>query len=333
MKKAKVLLFEKVHRKGLEYLEQQGCELVFPQAVNEEALLKVVPAVEGIIFRTRGYVSRRLMEAAPHLKVVGRHGVGLDNLDIDAATDLGIWVVSTPEANSQSVAEMVLSLALMLSRKIPQSMRALQEGRWEDRNTHVGQELLGRTLGIVGLGRVGSTIARIWHHGFGCPILFRDIVPKPEWESALGAKLASLAELLRTSDYVSLNVPLTEETRGMIGERELSMMKKSAFIINAARGPVWQERAVYKAITQGWIAGAAADVFEEEPTDYNNPLLRLENFVGTPHVAAHTQEAMQRMSMVAEDIVRVIRGKAPQYPANQPKTARQTVVPTELRHS
>lgn len=327
MPKPKVLLFEKVHRKGLEYLEREGCELVFPEAITEEALLKVVPPVEGIIFRTRGYLSRRLMETAPHLKVVGRHGVGLDNLDIEAATELGIWVVSTPEANSQSVAEMVLSLALMLSRRIPQSMRALQENRWEDRNTYVGQELLGRTLGIVGLGRVGSAVARIWHHGFGCPIIFRDIVPKPEWESALGARPVSLDEALRQSDYVSLNVPLTPETRGMIGERELSVMKKSAFIINAARGPVWQEKAVYKALKEGWIAGAAADVFEEEPTPPDNPLLRLENFVGTPHVAAHTQEAMQRMSMVAEDIVRVIRGKPPQYPANQPRTVRQAVIP------
>jgi D-3-phosphoglycerate dehydrogenase / 2-oxoglutarate reductase len=324
MSRPKVLLFEKVHRKGLEFLQQSGCELVFPEATSEEALLKVVTPVEGI---TRGYLSRRLMEAAPNLKVVGRHGVGLDNLDIEAATNLGIWVVSTPEANSQSVAEMVLSLALMLSRKIPQSTRALKENRWEDRNTYVGQEILGRTLGIVGLGRVGSTIARTWHHGFGCPIVFRDIVPKPEWEIALGAKPVSLEEVLRQSDYVSLNVPLTSETRGMIGERELSIMKKTAHIINAARGPVWQEKAVYKALTEGWIAGAAADVFEEEPTAPDNPLLRLENLIGTPHVAAHTQEAMQRMSMVAEDIVRVIRGHAPKYPANRPKTARQTVVP------
>jgi D-3-phosphoglycerate dehydrogenase len=287
----------------------------------------VVSGVEGIIFRTRGYLSRRVMEAAPKLKVVGRHGVGLDNLDMEAATELGIWVVSTPEANSQSVAEMVLSLALMLSRKIPQSLRALREGRWDDRNTYLGQELLGRTLGIVGLGRVGSSIARIWHYGFGCPILFHDIVPKPEWENALSAKPVSLEELLRSSDYISLNVPLTTQTRGMIGERELGMMKKSAFIINAARGPVWQEQAVYKALKEAWIAGAAADVFEQEPTAHDHPLLGLENFVGTPHVAAHTQEAMQRMSMVAEDIVRVIRGKAPKYPANQPKTARQTVMP------
>ena len=283
--------------------------------------------MEGVIFRTRGHLNRRIMEAAPKLRVVGRHGVGLDNLDIEAATELGIWVVSTPEANSQSVAEMVLSLALLLARKIPQSLRALQENRWEARNIYVGQELLGRTLGIVGLGRVGSTIARMWRHAFGCPILFRDIVPKPEWEEALGAKPVSLEELLSKSDYVSLNVPLKSDTRGMIGERELAMMKKSAFIINAARGPIWQEKAVLKALQEGWIAGAAADVFEEEPTSPDNPLLRLENFVGTPHVAAHTHEAMQRMSMVAEDIVRVIRGELPKYPANEPKTIRQTVAP------
>jgi len=325
MAKSKVLLFEKVHRKGLEYLEQQGCELVFPERISEESLLKVVSDVEGIIFRTRGYLSRRLMEAAPRLKVVGRHGVGLDNLDMEAATEMGIWVVSTPEANSQSVAEMVLSLVLMLSRKLPQSMRALQENRWEDRNTYIGQELFGRMLGIVGLGRVGSSIARIWHYGLGGSILFRDIIPKTQWESALGARSVSLEQLLRESDYVSLNVPLDSNTRGMIGEPELKLMKKSAFIINAARGPVWQEAAVSKALREGWIAGAAADVFEEEPTAPDNPLLKLDNFIGTPHVAGHTQEAMQRMSMVAEDIVRVIRGQAPKHPANQPRSARQNV--------
>ncbi len=326
MTKPKVLLFEKVHRRGMEYLEREGCEIVFPESLDEAGLMKAAQPVEGIVFRTRGYLSRKIMEAAPHLKVVGRHGVGLDNLDMEAATELGIWAVSTPEANSESVAELVLAMALGLSRHVPQTMRALKENRWEDRNTYVGQELLGRTLGIVGLGRVGSTIARIWNRAFGCPILFRDIVPKPEWEQALGAKPVSLDEVLRNSDYVSLNVPLKSDTRGMIGERELSLMKKSAFLINAARGPVWQEKAVYKALTEGWIAGAAADVFEEEPTAPDNPLLRVDNFIGTPHVAAHTQDAMQRMAMVVEDIVAVIRGKAPKHPANQPRSARQSVL-------
>ena len=145
MAKPKVLLFEKIHRKGIEYLEKEGCEILFPEAITEEALLKVAPVAEGIVFRTRGYLSRRLMEAAPNLKVVGRHGVGLDNLDMEAATELGIWVVSTPEANSQSVAELVLLLALSLARQAPQTVRALKEHRWEDRNRYVGQEILGKT--------------------------------------------------------------------------------------------------------------------------------------------------------------------------------------------
>jgi D-3-phosphoglycerate dehydrogenase len=324
MAKPKVLLFEKIHRKGMDYLEQEGCEILFPAATTEEALLEVVPAADGIVFRTRGYVNRKLMDAAPRLKVVGRHGVGLDNVDMEAATEAGIWVVNTPEANSESVAELVLLLALSLARHAPQAIRALKEHRWDDRNKYVGDEILGKTIGIVGLGRVGSAIARIWHRAFGCPVLFRDIVPKPEWEQALGARPVSLDELLKAADFVSLNVPLKADTRGMIGERELALMKKSAFIINAARGPIWQEKAVIKALRENWIAGAAADVFEEEPTAHNNPLLSLENFIGTPHVAGHTQGAMQQMAMVVEDVVAVIRGKAPKYPANQPKSARQT---------
>ena len=134
MAKPKVLLIEKIHRKGMDYLEKEGCEIIFPPAATEEALLKVVPAVDGIVFRTKGHLSRKLMETAPRLKVVGRHGVGLDNVDLEAATELGIWVVSTPEANSQSVAELLLLLALSLARHSQQTVRALKEHRWDDRN-------------------------------------------------------------------------------------------------------------------------------------------------------------------------------------------------------
>ena len=326
MAKPKILLFEKIHRKGMDFLEQQGCEIVFPESMEEKSLVKAATGVSGVVFRTHGFVSRRLMESSPGIQVVGRHGVGLDNLDIPAATELGIWVVSTPEANSESVAEHFVTLALMLSRKVPQSMRALKAGRWEDRNLCIGQELFRKVLGVVGLGRVGSTIARICHQAFGMKIIFRDIVPKPQWEKSLGAQPASLDEVMRLSDYVSLNVPLTAETRGMIGSRELSLMQKNAFIINTARGPVWREADVLQFLKEGRIAGAAADVFEGEPASSENPLFPLENFIGTPHVAAHTLEAMQRMAMVVEDVVAVIKGREPKYPANRPENLRETTI-------
>ncbi len=329
MTQPKVLLFEKIHKKGMEFLQGEGCEIIFPHSTDEAALLEIVPQVSGIVFRTRGIVSRRLLEAAPNLRVVGRHGVGLDNVDVDAATEMGVWVVSTPEANSESVGEHFLAFVLMLSKKIPQSMRALVTGPWEARNSFVGQEFFGKTLGIVGLGRVGSTIARMCHRAFGTKILFRDIVPKPEWEKTIGAEPVSLERLLQESDYVSLNVPLTKLTRGMIGAKELSLMKSTAFIINTSRGPVWKEADLHKALADGWIAGAAADVFEHEPTALDNPLLRLDNFLATPHVAAHTVEAMQRMAMVVEDVVAVIQGKAPKHPANQPRFSRKvTLIPS-----
>jgi D-3-phosphoglycerate dehydrogenase len=326
MSKAKILLFEKIHRKGMDFLEQQGCEIVFPESLEEKTLIKAAVGVSGVVFRTHGFVSKKLMESSPGIQVVGRHGVGLDNLDIPAATELGIWVVSTPEANSESVAEHFVSLALMLSRKVPQSMRALKAGRWEDRNLYIGQELFGKVLGVVGLGRVGSTIARVCHHAFGMKIIFRDIVPKPEWEKALGAQPVSLDEVMSCSDYISLNVPLTGETRGMIGSRELGMMRKGAFIINTARGPVWKEAELFHILEEGRIAGAGADVFEKEPASSENPLLSLENFIGTPHVAAHTQEAMQRMAMVVEDVVAVIHGREPKYPANRPAKLREPTI-------
>ncbi len=326
MAKPKILLFEKIHRKGMDFLEQQGCEIVFPESLEEKALVRAATGVSGVVFRTHGFVSRSLMESSPGIQVVGRHGVGLDNLDIPAATELGIWVVSTPEANSESVAEHFVSLALMLSRKVSQSMRALKAGRWEDRNLYIGQELFGKVLGIVGLGRVGSTIARICHHAFGMKVIFRDIVPKPEWERALGAQPVSLDEVMSRSDYISLNVPLTSETRGMIGARELGLMQKGAYIINTSRGPVWKEAELLHCLKEGRIAGAAADVFEKEPASSENPLLPMENFIGTPHVAAHTQEAMQRMAMVVEDVVAVIKGQEPKYPANRPVKLREAAI-------
>ncbi|MFN8009619.1 MAG: hydroxyacid dehydrogenase [Terriglobia bacterium] len=326
MAKPKVLLFEKIHRKGMDFLQQAGCEIVFPESVDESSLVKAAAGVSGVVFRTHGFVSRRFMEASPEIQVVGRHGVGLDNLDMAAATELGIWVVSTPEANSESVAEHFVTLALMLSRKVPHTMRALKAGRWEDRNLYIGQELFGKVLGVVGLGRVGSTIARICHQAFGMKVIFRDIVPKLQWEKALGAQPVSLEDVMRHSDYVSLNVPLTPETRGMIGWHELGLMQKHAYIINTARGPVWKEADVVRALKEGCIAGAAADVFEKEPASGENPLLFLENFIGTPHVASHTQEAMQRMAMVVEDVVAVIKGREPRYPANRPEKLRQVTV-------
>jgi D-3-phosphoglycerate dehydrogenase len=313
------LLYEPMHEAGTSLLRQYGTVTVAP-ALDEATLVSAARDADAIVIRANGKVSRAVIEAAPELKVVGRHGVGLENVDVAAATERGIWVVYTPEANSESVAEHFVLLAVALSKRFLESDQDLRAGKWNVRYEHIGRELYGKTLGVVGFGRIGRNTARICHRGFGMPVLYSDVVgAPPEVEADTGARRVSLEELLRTADYVSLNLPLTPETRHVIGRERIRLMKPTAYLCNLGRGPLWDEKAVREALEHRWIAGAGTDVFEEEPTGKENPLFRHRNFVCTPHMAAHTEEAMRRMSLVAEDIVAVLQGKEPRWPANRPK--------------
>jgi len=313
------LLYEAMHDAGTSLLRQHG-ELIMAPALDETTLLSLVQDVDAIVIRANGKVTRTLMEAAPQLKVIGRHGVGLETIDVPAATERGIWVVNTPEANSESVAEHFVGLALMLSKRMLEADQALRAGQWKVRNEYIGRELFGKTLGVAGFGRIGRTTARICHHGFGMPVIYYDVVAAgPGVEAETQAKRVSMETLLRTADYVSLNLPLTPETRHFIGREQIRMMKPSAYLLNLGRGPLWDEKAVLEALEQQRIAGAGTDVFEEEPTGQDNPLFRQRRFVCTPHMAAHTDEAMRRMSLVAEDVLAVLQGKEPRWAANRPK--------------
>jgi D-3-phosphoglycerate dehydrogenase len=313
------LLYEPMHEAGTSLLKQHG-EVIMAPALDEATLTPVVRDVDAIVIRANGKVTRTVMEAAPKLRVIGRHGVGLETVDVPAATERGIWVVNTPEANSESVAEHFVGLALMLSKRMLEADQALRAGQWKVRNEYIGRELFGKTLGVAGFGRIGRTTARICHHGFGMPVIYYDVLAAdPGVEAETKATRVKLDELLRAADYVSLNLPLTPETRHIIGREQIRMMKPTAYLLNLGRGPLWDERAVLEALEQQWISGAATDVFEEEPTARANPLFRHRRFVCTPHMAAHTDEAMRRMSLVAEDVVTVLEGKEPQWPANRPR--------------
>jgi D-3-phosphoglycerate dehydrogenase len=313
------LLYEPMHEAGTSLLKQHG-EVIMAPALDEAALVSVVRDVDAIVIRANGKVTRTVMEAAPKLRVIGRHGVGLETVDVPAATDRGIWVVNTPEANSESVAEHFVGLALMLSKRMLEADQALRAGQWKVRNEYIGRELFGKTLGVAGFGRIGRTTARICHHGFGMPVIYYDVLAAdPGVEAETKATRVKLDELLRAADYLSLNLPLTPETRHIIGREQIRMMKPTAYLLNLGRGPLWDERAVLEALEQQWISGAATDVFEEEPTAKANPLFRHRRFVCTPHMAAHTDEAMRRMSLVVEDVVAVLEGKEPQWPANRPR--------------
>jgi len=205
----RILLFEPMHEAGTRLLREQG-EVVLAPALDEATLLSAVAEVDAIVIRNGGAVTRRLMEAAPRLKVIGRHGSGLDTIDLAAAAERGIRVVYTPEANCQSVAEHFVAMALVLSKRLLEADRALREGRWEVRHEYYGRELSGKTLGVVGFGRVGRATARICHHGFQMPVLYHSrSAAGPEAEAQCGARRAGLEQLLRAADFVSLNLPLT----------------------------------------------------------------------------------------------------------------------------
>jgi D-3-phosphoglycerate dehydrogenase len=317
MKNFKILLYEDMNETGKALLEEKA-EICFARSLEEASLIKEVKEINGIIIRANGKVNRRLMESAPKLKVVGRHGVGVENIDLEAATEKGIWVVNTPDANDISVAEHFFGLALILSKMLKKADIALREGRFEARYQYIGNELHGKALGILGFGRIGRAVGRIGHKGFDMKILYYDALRYEEMEKELKATKASLKEVLSESDYISINLPMLPETKGLLGGREFGWMKPSAFIINLARGPIWDEKVLHQVLKEKKIAGAGSDVYELEPASKGHPLFELENFVGTPHMAAHTEEALRRMSLVAEDVIRVLEGKTPVHPVNRP---------------
>lgn len=326
MPEFKVLLFEPIHEKGLSHLRENGAEVVQAPGFTPEDIKGCVGEVDGIIARAQGFIDGPVMDAAPRLKVVGRHGIGLDNIDVPAATERGIHVVNTPLAPVEAVAEYVAMGMVAVSRKTVAADGATRKGDWGFRNRVHGPELLGKTLGIVGFGRIGRRIAEICGPGFGMRVLYSDVfaVP-PEEEARLKATRVDLADLIAQSDFLTLNVPLTDGTRHLIGQAEFERMKPTAYLVNCARGPVVDESALVKALESGAIAGAVIDVYEQEPVDPENPLLKLDNVLLSPHCSGHTNESAQNLSMVAADIIRVLRGRKPEYPANAPPTPRQPV--------
>ena len=310
----RVLLYEDMHEAGKKVLAEIA-ELVMAPSLDEDVLVELARDVHAIIIRANGRVSARIIEAARGLKVIGRHGVGLDGIDLEAAKARGIPVVYTPDANTESVAEQCVGFMLAVSKQIARADKAIRQGRWQVRYEYIGQEMLGRTLGMIGMGRIGGRVAEICHLAFRMPILYYDVASYPEAENKLAATRLTLNEVLAQADYISVHVPLLPATRGMIGREQFALMKKGAIFINTARGPIVDEPALVEALQSGHLAGAGMDVYAVEPTPAHNPLLQLENVVLTPHMSAHTDDALRAMSLVAADVVRVLQGQKPEYRA------------------
>ena len=321
-----VLVFGTLHETGWRHLEENGVACSTLTGVRPEDAYDHMPGMDGIVVRAEGNFDREFLEHSPDLKVVGRHGIGVDSIDIEAASELGIHVVNVPEGPTEAVAEQVAMALVALPRRVFQSDLEMRKGNWDFRNRTPGPELLNKTLGIIGFGRIGRRVAEICSLGFRMRVLYYDAFPPPsEVEQALRVERSTVETILRTSDFITVHIPLTEETHHFIGEEELARMQSHAYLFNFARGPVVDEAALARALRSGVIAGAAVDVFKNEPVEQDNPLLKLKNVLLSPHDSALSHEATIRMSLVTEDIVRVLKGERPRFPVNDPPHPRQPV--------
>jgi len=311
-----VVVYGPIHEEGMKVL-RPFAEVRSAHRTDPQSILEEVRDADGIVIRALGQFDAAVMDGAPRLQVIGRHGVGVDNVDVEAATS-GIWVVNTPDAVTQPVAEHVVGMMLAVIRRFRESDQAVRSGHWTFRDQLHGFELPGKTLGVVGMGRIGFRTARICRLGFDMNIVYRDVYPSPRAEAELGARRLDLGELLASSDIVTLHTPYLPETHHLMNADTLRQMKRSAILINASRGKVVDQRALYTALSEGWIAGAALDVFEQEPVPPDDPLLQLDNVLLTPHAATATTESLIGMSLVTRDVVAVLQGREPEHPVNRP---------------
>jgi D-3-phosphoglycerate dehydrogenase len=303
----RVLVASRISRSAVELLKSRGFEVVEVNEPPEEELANLIKGFHAIIVRSKPKVTRRVIESADALRVIARAGVGLDNIDVEAAEKKGIRVINAPESVTQAVAELAVGLMLAVARKIAFSDRKMRSGEWV-KHEAVGLELKGKTLGIVGFGRIGKAVARICYHGFGMKVVYTDQRCDQEAGREFNAECVDLETLLRRADIVSLHVPLTPETKHLINEDRLRLMKKTAILINTSRGAVVDTNALIKALREGWIAGAGLDVYEEEPLPKDSPLLELENVVLTPHIGASSVEAQEQAGLeVAQKIIEILK--------------------------
>jgi phosphoglycerate dehydrogenase-like enzyme len=314
-----IVLVHPMHESGMRMLREAG-PLRLAAGSDPETLRREVAGASALVIRTGGVIDAALLDHGRSLKVIGRHGVGYDQIDVRAATARGIQVVYTPGANTQSVAEHVFALMIGLSKHFPRMMAELTRGNYHARTSLTGRELAGKTLGIIGFGRIGRRVGEIAHLGFGMRVQYHDIVPAPEEvELRAGARRVGLKELLQSSDYVTLHVPLDASTRNLIDQPALAMVRPETILINTSRGPVVDEAAVAVALDRGRLWGFGADVFAEEPPPPDHPLIGRPDVLLTPHSAAQTEEGLRNMAtMVAQDVISVLHGTPPLYPVNDP---------------
>ncbi len=311
----KILVSDPLSEQGLAILGQQFTVDVATK-LTEDELIKKIPDYDALVIRSGTQVTRKVIEAAQKLKIIGRAGVGVDNVDVDAATEKGIIVTNAPEGNMLSAAEHTIAMMMGLARNIPQAHASLKSLKWE-RNKFMGVEVNGKTLGVIGLGRIGAEVAKR-AQGLNMHILAYDPFITESRANALGVKLRTVHEIVKEADFITVHTPLTKETKNIIDAREFEMMKPCARIINCARGGIINEEALADALMNKRIAGAAVDVFVNEPP-FDSPLIKCENLIMTPHLGASTEEAQVNVAIsVSEEVVAVLNGGVAKNAINIP---------------
>jgi D-3-phosphoglycerate dehydrogenase len=304
----RVLALDGIDKRGLTILREAGMDVTARGKMNEAELKEALQQdYEALLVRSGTKVTAEAINVAKKLKIIGRAGVGTDNIDVAAATEKGVVVVNAPEGNTVAAAEHTVAMMMALARNIPQANVALKQGAWEKKK-YLGVELRGKTLGVIGMGKIGREVARRGR-GMEMRVLAYDPYVNPEQAERLEVELAPLEEVYKEADFLTFHLPLTKDTRHILGSEEIKQLKPGARVLNVARGGIVDEEALYQALQEGHLAGAALDVFEEEPLQAS-PLQSLDNVILTPHLGASTEEAQVAVSVeVAQDVIRCLKGE------------------------
>jgi D-3-phosphoglycerate dehydrogenase len=310
----KVLLSQAINPAGMKVLKNKVDPIILTDS-SMENIKKMAVDVEGIILRTNIKITREIFESAPKLKIISRTGAGVDNVDVTAATERGILVCDTPGVNSNSVAEQTLAILLGLAKQLKIMDKAVCEGNWKIRNAGKAVDVEGKTLGLIGIGRIGSLVAYKCRLAFNMKVIAYD----PYVKQAEGIELCSnLDQVFKEADFISIHVPYMEQTHHLVNAKLLNLMKPDAYLINTARGPLVDEKALIEILEKGSIAGAGLDVFEKEPPSPDNPLLRFNNVILTPHSSALSRECEIKVHITAaQAVVDFLEGRQPKYIYNK----------------
>lgn len=316
MQKHKVFVTREIPERGIRIIKKRFDAEVWtdPAPPPKQVIIQKAAKVNALASLLTDQIDAEVFDAAPSLKIVAQLAVGYDNIDVKEATKRGIYVTNTPGVLTETTADFAWTLLMAVARRVVEADKYIRSGKWKvgwHPTMILGRDVYGATLGIIGIGRIGAALAKR-ARGFDMKIFYYDVIRRQDLEKTLGLEFTDLDTLLQKSDFVSIHVPLMKSTYHLIDERKLKLMKKTAFLINNSRGPVIDEKALYKALKGGQIAGAGMDVFEQEPTPMDNPLLTLDNVVVAPHISSGSIETRSKMAeMVAENLVAFFEGKVP----------------------